>query len=330
MAFNLPAYKHVVEAAERLYDHAYLTPIMRHDLLDKISGLKIFLKNETVQKTGSFKYRGAYSRLSVLSSEEKQRGIVAFSSGNHAQGVALAAKELGISAIIVMPKSAPEKKKKGTLAHGANIVEYDIATESREDIAARISQRDNRIIVPSYDDPYIIAGQGTIGKEIGELLNSLDITPDALITPIGGGGLCAGISLAMGALCPTTKIYGAEPMHYDDTYRSLAAGKRVANINPPNTLCDALMTPTPGNLTFAINQKSLSGVFHVTDTECLITMALLKQCLDITVEPGGSVALTAVLNGRSGLAKGSIVVIILSGGNVDESVVALSEQTRTL
>ncbi len=321
MVLEIPTYKDVETAAKRLAGHAHKTPLLRHDMLDKISGLKLYLKNETAQKTGTFKYRGAYARLSALNTQERKRGVVAFSSGNHAQGVALAAKELGIDAVIVMPKTAPLKKKQGTLSHGAKVIEYDPATEIREAIAAKIAKAEKRIVVPAYDDPYIIAGQGTCGKEIAEQCQAQNIVLDGVVTPIGGGGLCAGLSLSMNALSPNTKIYGAEPIAYDDTYRSLTSGKFETNINPPSTLCDALMSPTPGNITFAINRKSLNGVFCVTDEECLLTMALLQDLLGIIVEPGGSVALTAVLNGRHVLPIGSHIAIILSGGNVDDVVV---------
>lgn len=328
MKLNIPTYEDVKLASKRLEGHAKPTPIIRHDMLDLITGYKVFLKNETVQKTGTFKYRGAYSRLSALSGAERQQGVVAFSSGNHAQGVALAARELGISAIIVMPKTAPIKKKQGTLSYGAKIVEYDPVTEVREEIAAQIGKQDNRIVVPAYDDPHVISGQGTVGKEIAEYFKEQGIMPDVVVTPVGGGGLCAGINLSIQALSPETKVYGAEPRFYDDTYRSLACGRIVANINPPATLCDALMSPAPGDITFAINQLALSGVFRVTDTECLLTMALLRDLLGVTVEPGGSVALSALLAGRTHIPKGAIVVAVLSGGNVDENIIERSEATK--
>lgn len=330
MKLNVPTYQDVKLASQRLEGHVTTTSIIRHDFLDKLTGFRLFLKNETEQKTGTFKYRGAYSRLSALNASERKQGVVAYSSGNHAQGVALAAKELGISAIIVMPKTAPFKKKQGTLSYGAQVVEYDPVTEIREDIAAQISIRDNRIVVPAYDDAHVIAGQGTVGKEIAEYFDAQGEAPDALVTPIGGGGLCAGINLSFQALCPTTKIYGAEPRFYDDTYRSLRQGRIVTNVNPPATLCDALMSPAPGQITFAINQAALRDVFRVTDTECLLTMALLRDVLGITVEPGGSVALTALLTGRTHIPKGALVVAVLSGGNVDEHVIELSKAAKTV
>ncbi|MBL4870026.1 MAG: threonine/serine dehydratase [Robiginitomaculum sp.] len=325
MVLEIPTYQDVILAAKRLKGHAKLTPLLRHDLLDAISGLKLFLKNETAQKTGTFKYRGAYSRLSALNAEDIARGVVAYSSGNHAQGVALASKELGIDAVIVMPKTAPLKKKQGTLSHGAHIIEYDPVTEIREKIAAKIAKSENRIIVPAYDDPYIIAGQGTCGKEIAEQCREQGINLDCAIAPIGGGGLCAGLSLSMNALSPNTKIFGAEPAEYDDTYRSLKSGNIETNINPAPTLCDALMSPAPGQITFAINKHSLSGVFRVTDAECLLTMALVQDLLGVTLEPGGSAALTAMLTGRHGFTPNSNVAVILSGGNVDDHVMEMAK-----
>ncbi len=320
MDLEIPTYSDVQAAALRLQGHAKKTPLIRHDVLDQISGLRLFLKNETAQKTGTFKYRGAYSRLSALNQKERSRGVVAFSSGNHAQGVALSAKELGINAVIVMPRTAPLKKKQGTLSHGAKVIEYDPETEVREVVAEKIAKAENRVVVPAYDDPYVISGQGTCGKEIAEECTEQGIKLDSVVTPIGGGGLCAGLSLSMKALSPLTQIYAAEPIEYDDTYQSLKHGSIKSNINPSPTLCDALMSPAPGNITFAINQRSLSGVFRVTDAECLLTIALMEELLGIIVEPGGSAALTAVLNGRHGFVQGATVGIILSGGNVDDIV----------
>ncbi len=324
----LPTYLDVVAARARLRRNALITPLVRHDLLDKISGLNLYLKNETVQKSGAFKYRGAYARLSLLNEAERKAGVVAFSSGNHAQGVAIAAKELGISATIVMPDTAPLKKKQGTLSHGAKVVEYDPATMSREKIGADIAKREKRVLVPPFDDKYVIAGQGTCGIEIVEQAQDLGIEFDALITPVGGGGLCAGINLAFEQLSPHTKIYGAEPVDYDDYAQSLRAGKRTANTPAPLSLCDALMSPAPGEITFAINRKRLSGIFPMTDEECLLAMALAKETLDITLEPGGAIALAAALSRPKRIAPGSTVVVVLSGGNVDMDVMQMALRTK--
>lgn len=318
---KLPVYEDVAQAAKRLRGHAYKTPLLRSSVIDAMVGKRVWFKPECNQKVGAFKYRGAYNRLSAMTKDEKAKGVVAYSSGNHAQGVSRAAKELGISAIIVMPTDAPKIKVAGVIADGASIVPYDRMTESREGIAAEINCHEGRIVVPSYDDPYIIAGQGTVGLEVALEAQKRGIVLDALITCMGGGGLCAGISLAMEELSLRTKIYGAEPADYNDHQMSFEAGKRVALNNPPATLCDALMTPTPGELTWQINAKRLSGVFGVTDQDCLMSMAIAKRELDVTLEPGGAVAMAATLKGLFGNRPAlKTICVILSGGNVDPEV----------
>ncbi|MGJ8559824.1 MAG: threonine/serine dehydratase [Litorimonas sp.] len=311
-----PTYEDVLAAAARLDSHAVKTPLLHSDVIDAIAGAEIHFKAECLQHVGAFKYRGARNRLAAMSAAERAGGVVAFSSGNHAQGVARAAKELGIDAIIVMPTDAPAVKVAGVLRDGASIVSYDRMTESREDIASQIAARDGRTVVPSYDDPYIIAGQGTTGLEIARS----GLSFDALVTCLGGGGLCAGISLAMAAESPDTHIFGAEPAGYNDHQISLRAGERcrIAD-NPPETLCDAIMTPMPGGLTWPINSQYLKGVFDVSDADCLYAMKLAKLHLDVTLEPGGAAAMAAVVTGR--LPKSyTRVAVILSGGNVDPAV----------
>lgn len=328
MALDIPTFLDIVAARNRLKGHAHITPLVRHDLLDRISGFNLYLKNETVQKSGAFKYRGAYSRLSLLNEKERQTGVVAFSSGNHAQGVAIAAKELGISATIVMPATAPLKKKQGTLSHGAKIIEYDPATTDRVKLGADIARREGRTLVPPFDDKYVIAGQGTCGIELLEQCAEIGVELDALITPVGGGGLCAGINLAVEQLSPHTKVFGGEPVNYDDHAKSLRAGKRITNAPAPLSLCDALMSPAPGEITFPINQKLLSGIFPMTDEQCFLAMALAKETLDITLEPGGAIALAAALSRPEKIPANSNVVVILSGGNVDDAVFKLAQQSR--
>lgn len=314
---DAPTYKDVLSAAKRLEGHAMKTPLLNAPEIDAIVGAEIHFKAECLQHVGAFKYRGARNRLAAMSEAARARGVVAFSSGNHAQGVARAAKELGIDAIIVMPSDAPAIKVAGVERDGATIVSYDRMTESREDIAAQVARRDRRTVVPSYDDPYIIAGQGTTGLEIAR--SGLQF--DALVTCMGGGGLCAGISLAMNAESPDTHIFGAEPVGYNDHQLSLQSGKRVGIKNPPPTLCDAIMTPVPGKITWPINSKSLTDVFDVSDADCLYAMKLAKQHLDVTLEPGGAAAMAAVVTGR--LPKHyKRVAVILSGGNVDPDVMA--------
>lgn len=312
-----PSYETVSHAATRLAGHAFKTPILHSDALDSLAGCQLLIKAEALQKGGAFKYRGARNRLSQLSAKEALIGVVAFSSGNHAIGVAIAAQELNVPAIIVMPKDAPQTKVKKVRAYGADIKFYDRETESREEIAAEISANSGRIIVPSFDDPDIIAGQGTIGLELAEQCNDLH----AVIVCLGGGGMCAGISLALKELSPSTLIYGAEPQHYNDHQLSLETGERERLKFYPASLCDALMTPQPGELTWAINSKSLSAVFTVSDEECLNAMAAAKQHLDLTLEPGGAVALASILKHKPFKSHEKIVVIA-SGGNVDEEILA--------
>ena len=318
---TIPTYADVLTAKGRLKGQTLPTPMLRHDVLDALTGKSLWFKPECSQKVGAFKYRGAYNRLSAMSTAERSKGVVAYSSGNHAQGVSRAAKELGIDAIIVMPEDAPSVKVAGVMADGATIRFYDRLKESREEIAAEIAVHDQRIIVPSFDDPLIIAGQGTVGLEVAQEAKENNIKFDALITCVGGGGLCAGISLALNELSPQTKIFGAEPRHYNDHQMSLRAGRRVSLDNPPPTLCDALMTPQPGQLTFAINQTSLSDVFDVSDEECLLTMAAIKRDLGVQLEPGGAVAAAASLFGCFDAHPDiNTICIILSGGNVDPDV----------
>lgn len=311
-----PTITDVLDAAKRLQGHAVVTPLLHSREIDDIAGAEVHFKAECLQHVGAFKYRGARNRLAAMNAAERALGVVAFSSGNHAQGVARAAKELGIDAIIVMPTDAPAIKVAGVLRDGASIISYDRLTESREEIAAAIAAKDGRIVVPSYDDPYIIAGQGTVGLEIARS----DFTFDALITCLGGGGLCAGISLAMAAESPNTHIFGAEPTHYNDHQISLRAGdrRRIADDAPP-TLCDAIMTPTPGALTWPINSKALNDVYDVSDDDCLYAMKLAKLHLGVTLEPGGAAAMAAAVTGRLPKAY-KRVAVILSGGNVDPAV----------
>ncbi len=312
---RVPTYADIQDAVSRLDGHAIKTPLLRSDRIDSQLGKHIWFKAECLQKKNAFKYRGAFNRLSALTPEERERGVVAYSSGNHAQGISRSAKELGIEAIIVMPTDAPKVKIAGVFADGATIVTYDRNTESREDIAAEIAKRDVRTIVPSYDDPYIIAGQGTIGVELAATATKFD----AVITCLGGGGMCAGISLALAELSPETQIFGAEPTEYNDHQMSLRAGHRVSLKQTPFTLCEAIMTPMPGELTWPINSKSLRDVFTVSDAECLNAMRVAHQELGVTLEPGGAAAMAAVLGGN--LPNDiQTVAVILSGGNVDPEV----------
>jgi threonine dehydratase len=303
----------IEDAARRLEGQAVKTPLIENPALNERIGGRVLLKPETLQRSGSFKFRGAYNRISRLTEDEKTRGVVAFSSGNHAQGVALAAKLVGAPALIVMPSDAPAIKVAGTRSFGAEIRFYDRFTEDREAIAAEIAAERGCVVVPSYDDPYIIAGQGTLGLEIAE---QAPVKLDVVMSPVGGGGLIAGTSTAIKARSHATQIYGVEPADFDDTKRSLASGKRESIDPDARSFCDALLSPSPGALTFPINQANLAGGLTVTDAEVAEAMRYAFLTLKLVIEPGGCVALAAALAGKIDL-KGKTTAIVCSGGNVD-------------
>ncbi len=317
----LPTFEDVQAAAVRLAGHAILTPLLESPLLNEKLGGRVLVKAECLQLSGAFKFRGAYNRISRLSDEERKAGVVAFSSGNHAQGVAMVSQMLGVPAVIVMPTDAPEIKLANTRAYGAEVVLYDRETESREEIGARLADERGSILIPSYDDPFIIAGQGTVGLELASQARDLGVKLDAVIVPCGGGGLSSGSALAISHECPETEIYIAEPDGFDDTARSLAAGERVANEAGGKTFCDALILPTPGELTFSINRKLLAGGLSVSDAETARAMAAAFKYFKLVVEPGGAVALAAALNGAYD-CRGKKVAVVCSGGNVDAGVFA--------
>lgn len=303
----------IEDAARRLAGQAVRTPLIENPALNERIGGRVLIKPETLQRSGSFKFRGAYNRISRLNDDEKTRGVVAFSSGNHAQGVALAASLVGTPALIVMPSDAPAIKVAGTRSFGAEIRFYDRFTEDREAIAAEIASERGCVVVPSYDDPYIIAGQGTLGLEIAE---QAGVPLDVLMSPVGGGGLIAGTSTAIKARSHATQVYGVEPADFDDTKRSLASGHRE-HIDPnARSFCDALLSPSPGALTFPINQINLAGGLTVTDAEVAEAMRYAFLTLKLVIEPGGCVALAAALAGTIDL-KGRTAAIVCSGGNVD-------------
>ena len=316
-ATRAPTFAEVADAAARLAGRAVRTPLLRSAALDSRTGGTVLLKSELSQHTGSFKYRGAMNRISRLDDAARKAGVVAYSSGNHAQAVAAVAQALGTPAVIVMPSDAPAVKIARTRAHGAEIVLYDRATENREEIAGRIAAARGAALVPPFDDPYIIAGQGTVGLEIAEDARALGLAPDAVLVPCSGGGLVAGIALAVTHYFPSVAVYAVEPAGFDDTRRSLAAGTRLANQSGPPSICDALLVATPGALTFAINARLLAGGIAVADEDVLRAMAFAHRELGLAVEPGGAVALAAVLAGQFD-ARGRTVVAVLSGGNVDE------------
>ncbi|WP_296595450.1 threonine/serine dehydratase [Phenylobacterium sp.] len=304
-------------AAERIRSVAIETPLVESPALNKRLGLRVLLKLETLQRVGAFKFRGAYNRLVQLSDEEKKRGVVAFSSGNHAQGVALAAKLLGIPALIVMPADAPKVKADATAGYGAEVKFYDRLTESREKIAAAIAEERGAVVVPAFDDPHIIAGQGTAGLELVRQAEARGAKLDIVMTPCSGGGLLAGVATAVKALSPDTRLIGAEPEGYDDTKRSLVAGVRTPMTPTHRTLCDALETPCPGELTFPILQATVSDVAVVTDAEVAEAVRYAATVLKLVVEPGGSAGLAALLAGKVDTRGAGALGLVLSGGNID-------------
>ena len=312
---NLPSARDVPLAAKRLAGHATRTPVLIAETLLASSGREVFCKAENLQRTGSFKFRGAYNRLSSLTAEERSRGVVAWSSGNHAQGVALAARELGIRARIVMPSDAPDIKTANTLALGAEVIPYDRFSEDREAIAYELAGREGCVVVPSYDDPHIIAGQGTAGLELMEDIPELD----ALLVCCSGGGFVAGCALAAEHLSRDIAIYTVEPEDFDDHRRSFLSGCRERNSGQANSFCDALLAPTPGEITFAINKPRLAGGLVVTDEEVADAIRFAFENLKVVLEPGGAVALAAVLADKVPSDKEHIGVI-LSGGNIDRSL----------
>jgi threonine dehydratase len=312
----LPTAADVDAAAQRLAGVALRTPLVASPVLDGITGGRIFLKAEILQRTGSFKFRGAYNKLSSIPPSERGAGVVAFSSGNHAQGVAAAAQLLGMPAVIVMPADAPRPKRERTAALGAEVVLYDRAREDRHAIARDLAERRHATLVPPYDDPLIIAGQGTIGREIVEDLAAQGLDPDVVVVTASGGGLTAGIALAVKARVPRACLYTAEPEGFDDHARSFRSGEREKNAALTGTICDALMAQTPGELTFAINRELVAEGTAVSDVEVGAAVAFAFRELKLVVEPGGAAALAALLAGKID-AKGKVAVAVLSGGNVD-------------
>lgn len=311
----------VEAAAVRLEGQAVATPLIESPALNERLGARVLLKLETLQRVGAFKFRGAYNRLVQLNAEERRRGVVAFSSGNHAQGVALAANQLGMPALIVMPADAPAVKVAATRGYGAEVRLYDRLKDSREAIAAQIAQERGAVVVPAFDDPHIIAGQGTAGLEMLQQARAMGAAFDTLVTPVSGGGLLAGVSLAVKALSPATDIWGVEPADFDDLARSLASGERVTLAPTGRSLCDALESPAPGALTFPILKASLAGAVSITDAEVADAMRYAFSTLKLVVEPGGCVSLAALLTGKIPVA-GKTAGVILSGGNVDPELFA--------
>ncbi len=299
-------------AAARLAGVAVRTPLLRSDALDDRVGGRLLIKPEPLQRTGSFKFRGAYNTVSQLAPGP----VVAYSSGNHAQGVAAAAKLLGRTATIIMPSDAPAIKRRNTERLGAQVVPYDRHGEDREAIGREIAARTGAQLVKPYDDPRIMAGQGTVGLEMAIDAKSLGIVPDAAIVCCGGGGLIAGTATALLHHFPGIAVYSAEPAGFDDTARSLASGRREGNVPGASSICDALLAQQPGELTFAINRRLLAGGLAADDAAVLDAMRAAFLELKMVVEPGGAIALAAALSGALD-CRGKTVLVVLSGGNVD-------------
>lgn len=318
---RLPVLADVQAAALRLAGIALRTPLLAGTALDEAAGGRVLLKLESLQRFGSFKIRGAYNRLAQFNAAERKAGVVAFSSGNHAQAVAGAARMLGIRATIVMPADAPRLKLENTRALGADVVLYDRYRENREGVAARVLAERGGTLVPAFDDPQVVAGQGTAGIELMQQAEELGLVPDQVLIGASGGGLAGGCALAIRSLSPQTRVYSVEPEAFDDIRRSLAAGQRLANPPEARTICDALMSSPCGALPFALMREHLAGALAVSDDEVLAAMAWAFRVLKLVLEPGGAVSLAAVLSGKLPLA-GCTTAIVLSGGNVDPEMFA--------
>jgi threonine ammonia-lyase medium form len=295
-------------AAQRLHGIAYHTPVLTSRTLDGLAGASVYVKAECFQRGGAFKFRGAYNKIASLSEDERARGVLAYSSGNHAQAVAIAARLLGTSATIVMPEDAPDAKLEATRGYGAEIVLYDRFAENREEIGAGLAEERGLALVKPYDDPLVMAGQGTVALELLVEVPELDL----LVTPVGGGGLIAGCATVAKTLHPAIRVAGVEPEMGNDTAQSLVTGKRV-NVGVPRTIADGLQAAEPGELTFDVNRELVDEVVTVSDAEIVDAMTFLFDRMKLVVEPSGAVGIAALLNGR---LRGNAVGVVISGGNV--------------
>jgi len=313
---NLPTYQDVIDASGRLKGRAIETPLLESARMNERLGCRLLIKPECLQVTGSFKFRGAFNKLSKLSAEERAKGVVAYSSGNHAQGVACAAQILGIHATIVMPADAPRIKIANTKSYGADVVTYDRKDGNRVAIAEAIAAETGGAIVPPYNDPDIIAGQGTVGLELARQASEKDAHLDHVLAPCSGGGLISGCALAITETNPSANLYSVEPVGFDDTALSLEKGERVEIDVDRHSICDALLLETPGEITFALNKTLLSKGLVITDDQALAAMRVAFQEFKIVLEPSGAVALAAILNNAIPI-KGDTVAVVCTGGNVD-------------
>ncbi|MGC1503098.1 MAG: threonine/serine dehydratase [Sulfitobacter sp.] len=313
-------------AAKRLEGNALHTPLLTSPFLDEIAGRRVWVKAECLQHTGSFKFRGAWSALSALDPAIRAKGVIAFSSGNHAQGVALAAKKHGVSAVIVMPADSPALKLANTRAYGAEVITYDRATEDRDAIGERLSKERGLTLIKPFDEPQVIAGQGTCGLEIAAQAGQQGIESADVIVCCGGGGLTSGIALALEADAPGLRVRPAEPEGFDDVTRSLVSGKIERNTQVSGNICDAIITPQPGNVTFPIMQRLCGTGLVITEEEALQAMAHAWNRLKVVAEPGGAAALAAALFHGNEI-EGDDVIVTISGGNVDAPLFARALET---
>jgi threonine dehydratase len=321
VTLRLPTYEDVAAAAARIQGHAHRTPVLTSRTADAELGARVFFKCENFQRIGAFKFRGAYNALARFDERQRRAGVVAFSSGNHAQAISLAATLLGMPAVIVMPHDAPAAKVAATKGYGAAVVVYDRYREDREAIGRKLADERGMTLIPPYDHPDVIAGQGTVALELIEDAKAIGLTLDALAVCTGGGGLIAGCALAAEALAPEAEVWAVEPEGWDDTRASLEAGHRIPADGNGDGFCDALLSRQPGALTFAINHPRLAGGLAVTRAEVLRAMRFAFDHLKIVAEPGGAVALAALLAGRLD-TKGRTIGVVISGGNVDPAVFA--------
>lgn len=317
----LPSFTDVAAAAKRLEGFAVRTPVIEHPKLNERAGGRVLVKAECLQRTGSFKFRGAWNLISQLDRNMAPGGVVAYSSGNHAQGVAAAAQIRGLPALIVMPADTPMIKQENTKSYGAEVVTYDRATESREEIAQYYMKARAAVMAPPFDHPDIISGQGTAGLELAEEAAARGVRLDDVLVCCSGGGLTAGVALAMEGLSPATKVHTVEPAGFDDYARSLKSGTIERNPKPSGSICDALMSVAPGEMTFAINRRLLGEGLVVSDAEAAEAVRFAFEVLKLVLEPGGAVALAAVLSGKIA-TQGRAIGVIASGGNCDAETYA--------
>jgi len=316
---NITKYNDILKARKILSQNIIETPLIYDFYLSKKFDSNIFYKAESIQRTGSFKIRGAYNKIYNSITDHRPKGILAWSSGNHAQGVAEAANIFNLQATIVMPKDAPLIKINGTKSRGAKVIFYDRKTENREEIGRSLAKKYNLLIIPPYDDKYVIAGQGTIGLEIIKQIRKYDLIPDKILVPTGGGGLIAGIATAIKKNYKTTNLYSVEPNNFSDYAKSLKCMKIIKNNMNNKSICDSLLAIEPGKLTFNINSKLLRKGLTVTDKQVLKAINYAYKNLGLIIEPGGVVALAAILNNKTNIKK-KTVIAVLSGSNIDQFI----------